>query len=107
MPLSVAIIARNAEAQLDACLASIAFADDVVLVDSGSNDGTAALAARHGARVLQKRWLGFGPQKQFAVEAALHDWVLCVDADERVSAELRDAILAELKSPRGFVYKFA
>jgi glycosyltransferase involved in cell wall biosynthesis len=107
MPLSVAIITRNAEAELDACLASIAFADEVVVVDSGSSDGTIGLAARHGARVIQKEWLGFGPQKQFAVEAASHDWVLCVDADERVSAEMRDAILAELKSPRGFVYAVA
>ncbi len=107
MPLSAAIISRNAEAELDACLASIAFVDEVVVVDSGSTDGTIGLAARHGARVIQKEWLGFGPQKQFAVEAASHDWVLCVDADERVSAEMRDAILAELKSPRGFVYAVA
>ena len=107
MPLSAAIISRNAEAELDACLASIAFVDEVVVVDSGSSDGTLGLAARHGARVIQKEWLGFGPQKQFAVEAASHDWVLCVDADERVSAEMRDAILAELKSPRGFVYAVA
>jgi glycosyltransferase involved in cell wall biosynthesis len=104
MPLSVAIITRNAEAELDACLASISFADEV---DSGSTDGTLGLAARHGARVIQKEWLGFGPQKQFAVEAASHDWVLCVDADERVSADMRDAILAELKSPLGFVYAVA
>jgi len=107
MPLSAAIISRNAEAELDACLASIAFVDEVVVVDSGSSDGTLGLAARHGARVIQKEWLGFGPQKQFAIEAASHDWVLCVDADERVSAEMRDAILAELKSPRGFVYAVA
>jgi glycosyltransferase involved in cell wall biosynthesis len=107
MPLSVAIITRNAEAELDACLASITFVDEVVIVDSGSTDGTIALAARHGARVIQKEWVGFGPQKQLAVEAVSHDWVLCVDADERVSADMRDAILAELKSPRGFVYAVA
>jgi hypothetical protein len=104
MPLSVAIITRNADAQLEACLASIAFADEVVVVDSGSTDGTVGLAKRHGARVLQKEWLGFGAQKQFAVESASNDWVLCIDADERVSEELRERIVAELKSPRGFVY---
>ena len=93
--------------QLDACLVSVAFADEVVVVDSGSIDGTVSVAEHHGARVIQKSWLGFGPQKQFAVEAALHDWVLCVDADERVSAEMRDAILAELRAPRGFVYAIA
>jgi glycosyltransferase involved in cell wall biosynthesis len=104
MPLSVAIITLNAGAQLEACLASIAFADEIVVVDSGSTDGTVGLAKKHGARVVQKEWLGFGAQKQFAVESASHDWVLCIDADERVSAEMREQILAELKSPRGFVY---
>ena len=104
MPLSAAIITLNAGAQLEACLASIAFADEIVVVDSGSTDGTVDLAKKHGARVLQKEWLGFGAQKQFAVESASHDWVLCIDADERVSAEMREHIAAELKAPRGFVY---
>jgi hypothetical protein len=104
MPLSVAIITRNAATQLERCLASVAFADEVVVVDSGSSDGTAELAAGRGARVLHKEWLGFGAQKQFAVEAASHDWVLCLDADECLSPELRDSIIAELKVPRGLVY---
>jgi glycosyltransferase involved in cell wall biosynthesis len=104
MPLSAVIITRNAASQLDECLRSVRFADEVVVVDSGSSDGTVELAGRGGARVLQKEWLGFGPQKQFAVRAAAHDWVLCVDADERVSDALRGEILAELKAPRGFIY---
>jgi glycosyltransferase involved in cell wall biosynthesis len=104
MPLSAVIITRNAASQLDACLRSVRFADDVVVVDSQSSDGTAELARRAGARVLHKEWLGFGPQKGFAVSAATHDWVLCVDADERVSDTLREEILAELRAPRGFVY---
>jgi glycosyltransferase involved in cell wall biosynthesis len=104
MPLSVAIIARNAASQLDACLASVAFADEIVVVDSGSTDGTVELAARRGARVIAKEWLGFGPQKQFAVASASHDWVLCLDADERLSDTLRESILDELKAPRGLVY---
>lgn len=104
IPLSVAIITRNAASQLERCLASVAFADEIVVVDSGSTDGTIELATRHRARVIAKEWLGFGPQKQFAVEAASHDWVLCLDADEAVSEELRESILAELKAPRGFVY---
>lgn len=97
-PLSVAIITLNAASQLQACLQSAAFADEIVVVDSGSTDGTQALAEQHGARVIQQDWLGFGPQKQFAVEAASHDWVLCLDADERVSAELQSAIEIGLNS---------
>ena len=73
-------------------------------MDSGSTDGTVELAARRGARVIRKEWLGFGAQKQFAVEAARNDWVLCVDADERISEELREQIVAELRAPRAFVY---
>jgi glycosyltransferase involved in cell wall biosynthesis len=104
MPLSVTIITRNAASQLEGCLASVTFAEEVVVVDSGSTDGTVELAARRGARVISKGWLGFGPQKQFAVESAQHDWVLCLDADESLSEALRESIIAELKAPRGFVY---
>jgi glycosyltransferase involved in cell wall biosynthesis len=107
MPLSVAIITRNAASQLERCLASVAFAEEVVVVDSGSTDGTVELAERHGARVVRKEWLGFGAQKQFAVDAASHDWVLCLDADESLSPELREAIAEELKTPRGLVYAVA
>lgn len=96
-PLSVAIITLNAASQLEACLQSAAFADEIVVVDSGSTDGTQALAERHGARVIQQDWLGFGPQKQFAVEAARHDWVLCLDADERVTPALQTAIKSALE----------
>jgi len=104
MPLSVAIITRNAASQLESCLASVTFAEEVVVVDSGSTDGTIELATRRGARVIAKEWLGFGPQKQFAVESASNDWVLCLDADESLSEELRTSIIAELKAPRGLVY---
>jgi glycosyltransferase involved in cell wall biosynthesis len=91
-PFSVAIITLNAAAQLPACLASVDFADEIVVVDSGSSDGTPALAARLGARVVHQEWLGFGRQKQLAVDICSHDWVLCLDADERVSPELQQAI---------------
>ena len=105
-PLSVAIITLNAVAQLEACLQSVDFVDDIVVVDSGSTDGTQALAARYGARVIQQDWLGFGPQKQFAVEACAHDWVLCLDADERVSPELQSSIKNALKSPSTATFRF-
>ena len=104
MPLSVTIITHNAGRPLEACLNSASFADEIVVADSGSTDGTVELALRHGVKVVHKQWLGFGPQKQFAVGAAAHDWVLCLDADERVSEALREAILSELRAPRAAVY---
>lgn len=106
-PLSVAIITLNAATQLDACLQSARFGDEIVVVDSGSSDGTQALAQRHGARVVHQDWLGFGPQKQFAVDAASHDWVLCLDADERVTPELQAAIEYALKDPSTAAFRFA
>ena len=80
-PFSAVIITLNAAAQLPACLQSVAFADEVLVVDSGSSDGTVELAQAQGARVLHRDWLGYGAQKRFAVEQAAHNWVLCVDAD--------------------------
>lgn len=101
------LIAQNAAHQLDACLASASFADEIVLVDSGSTDATRQMAQKHGARVVAKDWLGFGRQKQFAVEQARHDWVLCLDADERVSPELRASIERALAAPVAPVYRMA
>jgi hypothetical protein len=107
LPLSVVLITQNAAAQLPDCLASVAFADEVVVVDSGSTDGTTEVAARYGARVVMKEWLGFGRQKQFAVEQAAHDWVLCLDADERVSPELAASVVRALQTPATPVYRMA
>ena len=106
-PLSVVLITRNAASQLDACLESAAFAADTVVVDTGSADDTRAIALRHGARVIEKEWLGFGPQKQFAVSQATHDWVLCLDADERVSPALARSIAHALAAPEASAYRMA
>jgi glycosyltransferase involved in cell wall biosynthesis len=105
--LSVVLITLNAAHQLEPCLQSARFADEIVLVDSGSTDGTAELAQRYGARVEQREWRGFGPQKQLAVSLASHDWVLCLDADERVSEDLRASIQAALVSPAFVAWRFA
>ena len=94
LPLSLVIIARDAAHELSDCLATAAFAAEAVVVESGSTDDTAAVAARCGARVIAHAWEGFGPQKNFAVGQAGHDWVLCLDADERVTPELAAAIAA-------------
>ena len=87
-PLSAVIITKDAASQLGPCLTSLYFADEIIVVDSGSTDGTRELAAAKGARVIEHVWLGFGPQKRFAVSQVRNDWVLCVDADERISPEL-------------------
>ena len=104
-PLSAVLITRNAAAVLEPCLESLAFADEIVVVDSGSSDRTAEIARERGARLVQKEWLGFGRQKQFAVEQAKFDWVLCLDADERVSPELARSIAAALAAPVSPVYR--
>jgi glycosyltransferase involved in cell wall biosynthesis len=106
-PLSAVLITRNAAAQLPACLASLAFCEEIVVVDSGSDDDTMQVAQAKGARVQHQDWLGFGPQKQFAVAQASHDWVLCVDADERVSDELRASIESALANPVDNVDRWA
>ena len=106
-PLSAVIITQDAATQIEACLASVAFADEILVMDSGSTDATLAIAERHGARVLHQDWLGYGPQKQFAVNAAAHDWVLCLDADERVTPKLRENIEKTLVSQRFPAYRTA
>jgi glycosyltransferase involved in cell wall biosynthesis len=106
-PLSAVLITRNAAGQLAECLASVAFCDEIVIVDSGSEDATLEIAGRHGARVIQSGWRGFGLQKQFAVEQASNDWVLCIDADERVSAPLQQSIRDMLIAPTLAAYRVA
>ena len=106
-PLSAVIITLNAASQLEECLRSVAFCDEIVVVDSGSTDGTVELAERHGAHVIQSEWRGFGPQKQFAAEQAKYDWVLCVDADERVSEDLQASIQTALVAQMTTAFRFA
>ena len=89
MQFSVVLITLNAASTLTKCLQSCAgLTDDIVVVDSGSQDNTIEIAQYHHARVIHQDWLGFGKQKQFAVSQAKYDWVLCLDADEWLSTEL-------------------
>jgi glycosyltransferase involved in cell wall biosynthesis len=95
VPLSVTVITLNEAGNIDACLQSVAWADDVVVVDSGSTDDTAERAARRGARVIRRSWPGnYADQKNFAAGEAAHDWILSIDADERVTP----ALAAEIKA---------
>jgi len=92
--LSVIIIALNQEANIGECLASVRFADEIVVVDTGSTDRTVELARIGGARVVATSWQGFARTKNFALDQARMDWVFSLDTDERVPAALRDEILA-------------
>ncbi|MCB1692449.1 MAG: glycosyltransferase family 2 protein [Pseudomonadales bacterium] len=91
------IIALNESDNIADCVASVSFFDEVLVIDSGSTDGTRALAESVGARVLENPWPGYGQQKQFALENASHDWIFSLDADERVSPELRASITGLLE----------
>jgi len=104
---SLVLITLNAGAQLDACLASVAGADEIVVLDSGSGDDTAEIARRFGARFLTQPWAGFGAQKNAAVAAARNDWVLCLDADERLTPELARSIESALADPKHGAYRMA
>ena len=91
--LSVVIITKNEAQRLPLCLASVSFADDIVVVDSGSTDQTVEIARQAGARVIcTDDWPGFGPQKQRGLAAATGDWVLCLDADEWLDATLAASV---------------
>jgi glycosyltransferase involved in cell wall biosynthesis len=92
MKISATLITFNEETNIREACESLSWADEIIVVDSESTDQTRAIAAASGARVITKSWAGFGAQKQFAVEQAANDWIFSLDADERVSPELRASI---------------
>jgi len=103
--LSVTIITRNEAADIGVALDSVSWADERIVVDSCSTDDTVTIAARHGARVVSREWPGYVAQKNYAASLAAHDWILSLDADERVTPALAGEIrstLANEPSARGF-----
>jgi glycosyltransferase involved in cell wall biosynthesis len=106
--ISATIVACNEADNLERALHSLACADEIVLVDSGSTDQTPAIAARLGARVINQPWQGYAAQKNFATGHAQHDWILSLDADEELDAQAQAAI-GEWKSsqPAADGYRFA
>ena len=92
MKISAVIITLNEEKNIADAIDSVAWADEIVVVDAGSSDRTRDIAESLGARVIVNPWPGFSEQKQFAVDQASHDWILSLDADERVTKELADEI---------------
>ena len=94
LAVSACIVTRDEEDRLPDCLASLSWCDEILVVDSHSSDRTREVAAEWGARVIERDWPGHVAQKEFAVREARHDWVFCIDADERVSKELAAEIEA-------------
>jgi glycosyltransferase involved in cell wall biosynthesis len=106
LPLSAALITKNEEQNLSHCLHGLSFADDIVVVDSGSTDRTVQIAEAFGCRVFVEDWKGYGPQKNSAIEKCTHEWVLLLDADERLPAETHKAITRILAKPDADAYRF-
>ncbi len=99
MTISVAIVAMDEEANIGRTLASVRWADEIVLVDSGSKDRTCEIAHAQGARVMVEPWRGYVAQKQYAIDLCTKDWVLLLDADEEVSPGLAEEIRAAITAP--------
>ncbi len=93
MKISAVIIAFNEEGKIAEAIESVGWADEILVVDSESSDRTREISEQTGAKVLVNKWQGFSRQKQFAADSAAHDWIFSLDADERVSSELRTEIL--------------
>ena len=101
MSISVILITKNEAANIQACLDSVSFANEIIVVDSQSSDKTVEIAQQMGAKVtITSDWPGFGPQKNRALDLATSDWVLSIDADERVTPELKAEILAIMANPQ-------
>jgi len=96
MTISVAIVAMDEEGNIGRTLASVRWADEIVVVDSGSKDRTCEIAREHGARVMVEPWRGYVAQKQYAIDLCTKDWVLLLDADEEVSPGLAEEIRAAI-----------
>ena len=104
-PLSAVVTTFDNEGTLASCLASLAFCDEIVVLDSNSGDATRRIAEQHGARVFVESFKGYGPQKQSAIDKARHDWILLLDADETLTDAGRAEIERELQAPRAAGYR--
>lgn len=114
MKISVVIITKNEQDNLPYCLENVKWADEIIVVDSGSTDTTVDIAKRFGAKIFEKKWEGYGIQKNFAIDNAENDWVLSIDADEIISPELQNEIkkiikndsdCASFKIPRKLIFQ--
>lgn len=100
IPVSAVVLTYQSDRTIDSVLGALSFCDDIVVVDSGSTDQTLAIARKHGARIFERKFDGYGPQKRYAVDQAKHDWVLVIDSDEVVTPKLQQEIQALFASGR-------
>jgi len=105
--LSIAMITKNAQKTIRESISSALFADEIVVVDSGSDDDTLKICKELGCNVIKKEWMGFGKQKQFAVDNCKNKWVFVLDSDEVITKELQDEILNTLQNSLYNGYKIA
>jgi len=103
--ISVIIITLNEEKHISRCIESVAWADEVIVLDSGSKDNTVAIARKLGAKVFETDWPGYGPQKQNALEKASHEWVLSLDADEYLDVHAAEVIQKHIQSSKLSAFK--
>ena len=108
IPLSISIIVKNEAENIRECLQSVAWADEIVVVDSGSTDETVAICKEFTDRVITREWPGFAAQKQYAMDQCRNEWILSIDADERVRPDLQEEIQALMESgPQYSGYRIA
>lgn len=106
--LSVIIITKNEQKHIAECIESVRFADEIIVLDSGSTDNTCDIARRLGAKVYHTtHWPGFGPQKNKALDLATKEWVFSIDADERVPERLAIEIQSAIQQPTAYAYTVA
>ena len=103
--ISVIIICKNEEINITECIKSASFADEIIVLDSGSTDDTIQLAKAAGARLTETDWPGYGIQKNRATDASSGEWILSIDADERISPALANEIISKVNSPEFNVYE--
>jgi len=96
--ISASIITKNEEPNIERCLKSISWADEIVIVDSGSTDNTIDICNKFHCKIIETDWLGFGKTKQLGVNSCSHPWILSIDADEEVTPQLKDAILLKTQT---------
>lgn len=102
--ISVSIITKNEELNIQRCLESVKWADEIIVVDSGSTDRTLDICRSYNCKIIKTEWLGFGQTKQIGVREASNDWVLSIDADEAVSSSLKEQILLSIQSSKFYAF---